>query len=230
MKNLKSYDQFVNERDNYIPNTSIDNREGSVTNIMGEEDLGEYMFFQNLKTIKECAELILSMNPEKVNDILRDGHAWAVDHIATSKDDVEEVCGFLKGRMNESRINEAKTADFHRIFAMTPTWWVAWKAENGDKYEIEKDAFSKTYEVKDKDGKSIFVFDYGRNKIFTNEDPQMFVLKGDVSQEELEDAKKKAEKITKATGTTDSNEPDDQGVEDTETADADTKNSDTEEE
>jgi hypothetical protein len=54
-------------------------------------------------------------------------------------------------------------------------WWEAWKKENEGKYEILKDAFSKTYDVK-KDGNTVFVFDYGRNKIFTNEDGSTGIL------------------------------------------------------
>jgi hypothetical protein len=229
MKNFKNFEDFVLEYKNYIRQTSIDNPEGSVTNVLGEEDVDEYMFFQNLKTIRDAVNAMLAMDPQKVNALLKDGHAWAVDHISTSKDDVEEVAGFLKGRLSES-IQEGKTTDFHRILSMTPTWWVAWQEENKDKgYEFKKDAFSKTYEVS-KDGKVLFIFDYGRNKIFTNEDPQSFVIDTDMSQEEYDKIKKKAEGLSKSTSKTDSNEPDDQGVEDTEKDDADTKNSDTEEE
>ena len=82
-----------------------------------------------------------------------------------------------------------KVSDFHRIYSMTPVWWTAWKKENEDKYEFKQDAFSRTYEVKDKDGKVLFVFDYGRNKIFTNEKPEMFTIKSDISPEELEKIK-----------------------------------------
>ena len=31
------------------------------------------------------------MDKNEVDKILSDGHGWATDHIATSKDDVEEV-------------------------------------------------------------------------------------------------------------------------------------------
>lgn len=54
-----------------------------------------YMFFQNLQTIKSAVESMLQMDPAAVDKILSEGHGWAVDHIATSKDDVEEVAGFL---------------------------------------------------------------------------------------------------------------------------------------
>jgi len=56
-----------------------------------------YMFFQNLKTIKKMVDAMLQMDPAQVDQMLSDGHGWAVDHIATSKDDVEEVGGFLMG-------------------------------------------------------------------------------------------------------------------------------------
>ena len=54
-----------------------------------------YMFFQNLKTIHHAIGELLEMDPAKIDQLLSDGHAWAVDHIATSADDVEEVYHFL---------------------------------------------------------------------------------------------------------------------------------------
>jgi hypothetical protein len=37
------------------------------------------------------------MDESKVDEMLSNGHNWAVDHIATSKDDIEEVFNFLAG-------------------------------------------------------------------------------------------------------------------------------------
>ena len=178
-------------------NHRIDNPDGVIVNPLGEEDVDEYMFFQNLKTIRECVDTLLSMDPTKVNSILKDGHAWAVDHISTSKDDVEEVTGFLKGRL---AVNEAKTTDYSRVFSMNTTWWEAWKKENEGKFEISKDAFSKVYTIK-KGKKDIFIFDYSRGKIFTNEDPEFFTLKDDLSTKELADIEKKAEDLIKPPST-----------------------------
>jgi hypothetical protein len=53
------------------------------------------MFFENLKTIKKAVDAMLQLDPAHVDQILSNGHGWAADHIATSKDDVEEVGGFL---------------------------------------------------------------------------------------------------------------------------------------
>ena len=60
-----------------------------------KEDLGNYMFFENLKIIKKAVDEMLQLDEKMVDGILTNGHNWAVDHIATSKDDVEEVYNFL---------------------------------------------------------------------------------------------------------------------------------------
>lgn len=58
-----------------------------------------YMFFSNLKAIKRAVDAMLEMDPSAVDAMLADGHDWAADHVATSKDDVEEVFGWLSGRL-----------------------------------------------------------------------------------------------------------------------------------
>ena len=60
------------------------------------DETDNYMFFANISNIKRMCDEILEMDHSMVDTKLTDGHGWAVDHIATSKDDVEEVYGFLK--------------------------------------------------------------------------------------------------------------------------------------
>lgn len=62
-------------------------------------DTKHYMFFSNLKTMKDRAEAILAMDKGEVDRMLGDGHDWAADHVATSKDDVEEVYNWLSSSM-----------------------------------------------------------------------------------------------------------------------------------
>ena len=52
-------------------------------------ELENYMFFQNLRDMRDNIEDILSMEESEVDNTLSNGHDWASDHIATSKDDVE---------------------------------------------------------------------------------------------------------------------------------------------
>ena len=65
-----------------------------------------YMFFANISNIKRMCEEILEMDSSMVDSKLTDGHGWAVDHIATSKDDVAEVCDFLKSTFDLSHDTE----------------------------------------------------------------------------------------------------------------------------
>ena len=65
-----------------------------------------YMFFANISNIKRMCEEILGMDHSMVDSTLTDGHGWAVDHIATSKDDVAEVCDFLKSTFELSHDTE----------------------------------------------------------------------------------------------------------------------------
>ena len=77
------------------------NLEGNET--MMSEDMGEsknYMFWSSLKTIAHASGELLKMDKNAVDNILSDGHGWALDHIATSNDDMEEVYHFLANTLN----------------------------------------------------------------------------------------------------------------------------------
>lgn len=62
----------------------------------GHNEHDNYMFFANIKNMCRMCKEILDMNTKEVDHLLSNGHGWAVDHIATSKDDVEEVYNFLQ--------------------------------------------------------------------------------------------------------------------------------------
>lgn len=56
-----------------------------------------YMFFSNLKAIKEKAEKLLSLDSNQIDSMLENGHDWASDHISSSRDDIEEVYNWIMG-------------------------------------------------------------------------------------------------------------------------------------
>lgn len=60
------------------------------------QETQNYMFFGNLQTIKRLVDKLLEMDESKLDEILKE-HNWALDHVATSKDDIEEVFNFLAG-------------------------------------------------------------------------------------------------------------------------------------
>jgi hypothetical protein len=58
-----------------------------------------YMFFQNLEQIKMQCEELLMMDKNSIDNILKNGHDWAADHVSTSKDDIEEVYNFITSKL-----------------------------------------------------------------------------------------------------------------------------------
>lgn len=66
------------------------------------DNTNNYMFFQNLNTMKTQIEEMLSWSEEEIDNVLGKGHEWAVDHICTSKDDISEVYEFLLNIRNGS--------------------------------------------------------------------------------------------------------------------------------
>ena len=197
MEKIKKFHDWLNENGNaQMGITSIDNPGGFTYNPLGEEEESNYMFFSNLRRIKELADMILKLDPNSIDDKLNNGHDWANTHVNTAKTNLDHVFEFFNDGKPVSE-GTAKTIDLHRQYSMDPTWWSAWRLENEKEkgYKIENDSFSKTYEVKDKDDKTIFVFDYKRNKIFTNEAPSIFVLKDEVDTGEMGEIKDKAKNI-----------------------------------
>jgi len=116
----------------------------NIKKILKEELLKEsirmenYMFFQNLKEIKENIEELLSMDQYEVDRVLSDGHDWASEHMATAKDDIEEVTSFLKHRKGGLEEN-VKTVNFKDLGDV-------WNAE----YHYHKDDDKQPYEIVDR--------------------------------------------------------------------------------
>jgi len=75
-----------------------------------------YMFFGNLETIKRMVDELLTMDPSQVDSILKDGHDWAVDHIASSVDDIQEVFNFIKGQSNIENDRFAEGGQYLKTF------------------------------------------------------------------------------------------------------------------
>ena len=69
-------------------------------NMENMTETNNYMFWSNLKTIVHATGELMKMDYNKVDSILSDGHGWALDHMATANDDIEEVYHFLEGQIN----------------------------------------------------------------------------------------------------------------------------------
>jgi len=113
MKYIKTFEDFVSGPETPIDEKDIKENVNEDTDDINKEEeedeepqLQNYMFFQNLKEIKENIDKLLSMDHNTIDDILIDGHDWAADHIATAKDDIDEVTHFLKIHIEESEITD----------------------------------------------------------------------------------------------------------------------------
>jgi hypothetical protein len=72
-------------------------------------DDGTYMVLQNLVQMRNDIEAILKCkhHPD-FGKLVTGEHAWAGDHITTSKDDIEEVSNFITSRCQSEDMNESK--------------------------------------------------------------------------------------------------------------------------
>lgn len=103
MKNLiKTFESF--DHNSELGNIEIEQE--------SHHEVNHYMFFGNLETIKRYVDAMLEMDPAAVNELLDNGHDWAADHIATSKDDIEEVANFLMNKMHESPESEDEMFEY----------------------------------------------------------------------------------------------------------------------
>jgi hypothetical protein len=94
MKNLKSFDE-IQETKKVASTVNEDHNE-----------MENYMFFANITNMHRMCQAILEMDPMQVDAVLQNGHGWATDHIATSKDDVEEVYNFLYAESQSNHDHE----------------------------------------------------------------------------------------------------------------------------
>jgi hypothetical protein len=89
MQNISSFESFFTNGVSVTENNETHQEEKN------------YMFFQNLRSIKRAIEEMMEMDRAKIDQILEEGHGWAIDHIATSADDVMEVHNFLVNHIEE---------------------------------------------------------------------------------------------------------------------------------
>ena len=73
-----------------------------IRKVLREEayESSRYMFFSNLEQMRRQCDLLLDLDRNMVESILENGHDWAQDHIAESKNTLDQVFDFI---MNETK-------------------------------------------------------------------------------------------------------------------------------
>ena len=82
-----------------------------VIKFLKEQEQANYMFFSNLEQIKRQCEMMMEMDPNKLDDIIQNGHDWADDHISEAKTNIDQVFDFFKNKMSE----ESEYVDYEDI-------------------------------------------------------------------------------------------------------------------
>jgi hypothetical protein len=75
-----------------------------------------YMFWQNLKTINDSVNEILGMDKIKVDELISEGHGWAIEHVIKAKDDIEEVYHFLNYEVGNTKIMSEERDSNNYVF------------------------------------------------------------------------------------------------------------------
>lgn len=124
-KRVLSYHDFSGKRfertsdeSGQLNNLESFNAGGSSVNNESHEEQKNYMFFQNLATIKHYITEIMAMDKTAIDNILSEGHDWASDHLATAKDDIEEVTNFFRNEVEMGATQEEnKWANIEKALA-----------------------------------------------------------------------------------------------------------------
>jgi hypothetical protein len=86
-----------------------------ISKILQENKTTEnYMFFSNLQQIQRQCEMLLKMNPQELDNIIKNGHDWADDHVSEAKNNMDQVFDFF---MNETKSKDKQdvTADMDQF-------------------------------------------------------------------------------------------------------------------
>jgi len=77
-----------------------------IENAINEQATENYMFFGNLKQIKRQCELLLELQPDEVNELIKNGHDWADDHISVAKENMDQVFDFMMNEFNDDSYDD----------------------------------------------------------------------------------------------------------------------------
>ena len=114
-----------------------------IKNVLSEQGSDRYMFFSNLEQMKRQCELLLELDRDMVDSILDNGHDWAQDHIAESKNNLDQVFDFLMNEINDdetSMVEEGKKKTGSKLCARG-------KSAAKAKFEVYPSAYANGYAV-----------------------------------------------------------------------------------
>lgn len=107
-------------------------------NLLMEQKEERYMFFSNLEQLKRQCELLLEFPREQLESILDNGHDWAQDHIASAKENMDQVFDFI---MNETEKKDSITEAKSKSKPTNPALWKKALAWARSRYKVCPSAY-----------------------------------------------------------------------------------------
>ena len=101
------------ESDDLLSDAVVFGNDFEVTEEDNGEGLRNEMFFNDIYSMYEDACELLEMDSNQIDSILSDGHGWALDHVATSTNDVEHIYHYFEG---QERMNEESESNNYMFF------------------------------------------------------------------------------------------------------------------
>jgi hypothetical protein len=121
--------------------------EAQLKKIIESQTTENYMFFGNLQQIHRQCEMLMKMNPQELDNIIKNGHDWADDHVSEAKNNMDQVFDFL---MNETKKQKSYVdfEDIHEGRKKTGTKLCArGKAAAKSKFKVYPSAYANGYAV-----------------------------------------------------------------------------------
>ena len=113
-----------------------------------EDRSSRYMFFSNLEQMKRQCELLLDLDQDTIESILKQGHDWAQDHISEAKNNMDQVFDFLMNETNSTHSDMSSENDIMEGKKKTGTKLCArGKAAAKARYEVFPSAYSNGHGV-----------------------------------------------------------------------------------
>lgn len=107
-------------------------------NILEQKEYKNYMFFENLKEMRDKCDSLLNLDKNKIDSLLLDGHDWADDHITVAKGKIDDVYEFM---MNKESINEIQIMDEAKHTPTNPKLWSQCLSWARSKYKVCPSAY-----------------------------------------------------------------------------------------
>jgi len=98
--------------------------------VENREMSNNYMFFGNLEQIERQCKILRQIDPEKINDLLNNGHDWADDHVTEAKVNMDQVFDFIMNTFKGGNPNKKITADTDQ-FSLNEECWEGYKKVGG---------------------------------------------------------------------------------------------------